>query len=247
MQDKHPFVIGKHRYLSAPGRKTRISDHEAQGHAEKTISLSRKIRGRCQRHWRRFWCLYAVVSIVFLAIFLPVLYVYIFLESTRIYIVIYLLTQYSFLVAVPAIAQRIVDDTALPVYSAEILDPKPGEVSFSLHTSLKVPTGLSIHTDSLNLSLFDREVRPIEPYLTVKLPAYDLKGKTDLIVTQNNTAILSQSKFVDTLKTAVYKKRFTLSAKGSTVGHLGALKAPLTLEKDIELDGMAMIIIFNDF
>ncbi|GLI81809.1 hypothetical protein PoHVEF18_010200 [Penicillium ochrochloron] len=29
-----------------------------------------------------------------------------------------------------------------------------------------------------------------------------------------------------------------MSAKGSTVGHLGALKAPLTLDKDIELDGL---------
>jgi hypothetical protein len=143
----------------------------------------------------------------------------------------------SFLVAVPAIAQRIVDNTNLPVYGAEILDPKPEEVSFTLRTSLKIPMGLRIHTDPLDLSLFNRDITPMEPYLTVGLPAYNLKGETDMTVTKNNTKILNHAQFIDTLTKAVYNKRFTLSAKGSTVGHLGALKAPLTLDKDIELDG----------
>lgn len=144
----------------------------------------------------------------------------------------------SFLVVIPAIGQRIVDDTDLPIYGAEILDPKPDTISFALHTSLKVPGGLRIHTDPLDLSLFDKDSGPKEPYLSVSLPAYNLKGTTDMIITQNNTKILNKSKFIDTLISAVYNERFTLSAKGSTVGHLGKLKAPLTLHKNVELEGM---------
>lgn len=96
---------------------------------------------------------------------------------------------------------------------------------------------LRIHTDPMDLNLFNRDVKPMEPYLTVALPAYNLKGQTDMTVTKNNSKILNQVQFIDTLTKAVYNKRFTLSAKGSTVGHLGALKAPLTLDKDIELNG----------
>lgn len=144
---------------------------------------------------------------------------------------------HSFLVVVPAIAQRIVDDTKLPVYSAQILDPKPDQVTFTLHTSLDVPLGLRIHTNPLNLSLFDRDVQPIDPYLIVSLPAYNLEGKTNMTVTQKNANILDKKQFVKTLATAVYNKRFTLSAKGSTVGHLGALHTSLTLNKDVELNG----------
>ncbi|KAJ5657052.1 hypothetical protein N7507_009002 [Penicillium longicatenatum] len=144
----------------------------------------------------------------------------------------------SFLVIIPAIAQRIVDNTDLPIYSAEILDPKAESVSFTLHTSLSVPVGLQIRTNAFDLSLFDRDVKPIQPYLNVGLPSYTLKGNTDMILTQNDTTILDQAQFVRTLSQAVYNERFTMSAKGKTVGHLGEIKAPFTLNKDIKLDGL---------
>ncbi|KAJ5875744.1 uncharacterized protein N7473_013091 [Penicillium subrubescens] len=182
----------------------------------KTPRRLKHARANVQKHWRRFWCCYLVAAIIFLAIFLPVF----------------------FLVAVPAIAQRIVDDTNLPVYSAQILDPKTQQVSFTLDTSLNIPMGLRIRIDPLDLSLFNRDVQPMQPYLTVSLPSYSLKGNTNLTVTKNNTDILNEDQFIKTLTQAVYNKKFTMSAKGSTVGHLGALKAPLTLNKDIELDGL---------
>ncbi|KAJ5403185.1 hypothetical protein N7509_003056 [Penicillium cosmopolitanum] len=226
--NKQNFVIGDNRNLSSSsqyledeqplskGHKDDVGHIETVNSLKKSPSRTRKARDSCQKHWRRFWCIYAIASIIFLAIFLPVF----------------------FLVAVPAIAQRIVHNTNLPVYGAQILNPKPEEVSFTLQTSLKIPMGLRIHTDPLDLSLFSRDITPVEPYLTVALPAYDLKGETDMTVTKNNARILNQAQFIDTLTKAVYNKRFTLSAKGSTVGHLGALKAPLTLDKDIELDGL---------
>jgi hypothetical protein len=142
------------------------------------------------------------------------------------------------LVAIPAIAQRIVNNTELPVHSAQILDPKASQVSFTLDTSLNIPLGLRLRTEPLDLSLFNRDVQPMQPYLTVSLPTYSLKGDTDMTVTKNNTDILNEDEFIKTLTQAVYNKRFTMSAKGSTVGHLGALKTPLTLDKDVELDGM---------
>lgn len=147
----------------------------------------------------------------------------------------------SFLIIIPAIAQRLVDDTDLPVYSAEILNPKPGDFDFILHTSIHIPLSLHVRTDPLTLNLFNRDVKPMENYLTVDIPAYSLKGKTNLDITRNGTKILDQEEFMHTLEMAVYNQRFTMSAKGFTNGHLGALKVPLTFDKDIELYGMCVI------
>lgn len=127
------------------------------------------------------------------------------------------------------------------MYSAQILNPNVDQFTFILHASLEVPRGLRIRTDPLNLSLFNRDVTPIEPYLTVALPAYSLRGKTDLSITRNFTDIRNMKQFVNTLASAVYNKNFTIAAKGSTNGHLGAIKTPLTVDKDIELKGKLII------
>ncbi|KAJ5224166.1 uncharacterized protein N7469_007669 [Penicillium citrinum] len=226
VNEKNEFVIGFNRNISTLTSKHdgdvsggnqwgEIVHEEDIGSSEKTTWRENKTRV-FKKHWKRFWCCYLVAIVIFLAIFLPIF----------------------FLIAIPAIGQRIVDNTDLPIYGAEILDPKPNRISFTLHTSLKVPAGLRIHTDPLDLNLFNADTAPTEPYISVSLPAYNLKGKTDMTVSQNDTKILNQPEFIDTLTNAVYNDKFTLSAKGSTVGHLGNLKARLTLNKNVELQGL---------
>ncbi|KAL2824453.1 hypothetical protein BJY01DRAFT_165208 [Aspergillus pseudoustus] len=178
-----------------------------------------KRRQRIKRHFARFWCCYLLASIVFLAIFLPVF----------------------FLVAIPAIAQRLVDDTDLPVYAAHITDPKPDRVTFTLDTGLTIPLGLSVRLDAFNLSLFNRDSDPEITYLEVPVPSYKVKGKTNISVTSEDTPVLDQDEFVKTLSQAVYSKRFTMSAIGRTTGHLGAIKAGITLDKDVEINGTFLL------
>ncbi|OOQ89561.1 hypothetical protein PEBR_07759 [Penicillium brasilianum] len=215
-------VIGSSRNVGSNKAPQALGDDlkhvESLGALEKSKSNRslKSFRANVQKHWRRFWCCYLVAIIIFLAILLPVF----------------------FLVVIPTVAQRILNDTDLPVHSAQILDPKVNQVSFTLDTSLNVPMGLRVRTDPISLSLFHRDVQPMQPYLVVNLPSYSLKGNTNMTVTQNNTDILNEDQFIKTLTQAVYSKRFTMSAKGSTVGHLGALNAPLTIDKDIELDGL---------
>lgn len=73
--------------------------------------------------------------------------------------------------------------------------------------------------------------------MVLPIESYDLKGTTNISVKKDDADILNESEFVKTLTDALHKKRFTMSAKGKTIGHLGALKAPLTLDKDVEMDG----------
>ncbi|CAG7953402.1 unnamed protein product [Penicillium nalgiovense] len=215
---KRSFIIGADRSLLLDDKEHGTQHVENVGGREKLEPVGRvkSTQAILLRHWRRFWCCYLLGMVIFLAISLPIF----------------------FLVIIPAIAQRLVDDTDLPVYSAEILDPKPDEVNFVLHTSINIPLSLRVRTDPLSLNLFNRDVKPMKEYLTVDMPAYSLKGKTNLDITKNGTKILDQEEFMHTLEKAVYNERFTMSAKGSTNGHLGALKVPLTFDKDIELDGL---------
>lgn len=144
----------------------------------------------------------------------------------------------SFLVIIPAIAQRLVDDAAIPIKFAQVLQPTPDSITFSLSASLKVPLGLSVTIDPLDLSLFNREVKPMKPYITAPLGRIRLKGESAITVSNQTTKIQDQDEFIKFLSKAVYSKRFTLSAYGKTTAHLGKLKVPLKLDKDIELDGM---------
>ena len=155
------------------------------------------------------------------------------------FVVISYSRSHSFVIIIPAIAQRIVDTTDLPVYSAQILDPTPDSVTFTLHTSLSIPAGLRVRIDALRMTLFNRDVTPIKPYLIVPFSSYSLKGTTSISVTRNNSHIYDKQQLIIALTRAVYQERFTLSAKGSTVGHLGALDAHLSLNKDVELNGMS--------
>lgn len=64
-----------------------------------------------------------------------------------------------------------------------------------------------------------------------------LKGKSDISITNQTTQIRDMDQFTQFLSNAVYSKRFILSAYGKTTAHLGKIKVPLTLDKDVELDG----------
>ncbi|KAL4996719.1 hypothetical protein BDV10DRAFT_202311 [Aspergillus recurvatus] len=198
------------------GKGTEIEHIEAIASGGSLEKQKPKKRQRLKRHFARFWCCYLLGAVIFLAIFLPVF----------------------FLVAIPAIAQRLVEDTSLPIYAAHITNPKPDAVTFTLDTGLSVPLGLSVRLDPFNLNLFNRDSDPEITYLTVPVPEYKIKGKTNLTVTSENTPVLDEDEFVKALTEAVYSKRFTLSALGKTTGHLGAIKAGITLDKDVELNGL---------
>jgi hypothetical protein len=72
-------VIGSSRNLGSKKTPEALSDDvkhvESLGALEKSKSPRslKSFRANVQKHWRRFWCCYLVATIIFLAIFLPVL------------------------------------------------------------------------------------------------------------------------------------------------------------------------------
>ncbi|KKK26950.1 hypothetical protein ARAM_004353 [Aspergillus rambellii] len=212
-------VIRANRGMSNEGPEKDVLGRDKEIEYVEAVAAKKQTIGKCQKikqHFARFRYYYLLAGILFLAIFLPVL----------------------FLLVIPAIAQRVADDTNITVYSATMMNPKPDAVTLTLNTSLAIPLGLRVGIDPLNINLFNRDSNPRITYLTVPLPEYSLKGTTNLVATSNNTPVLDEDEFVRALAMAVYSKKITLSADGEPTVHLGALKAHLRLDKDVELAGL---------
>ncbi|KAL5363594.1 hypothetical protein BJX96DRAFT_178207 [Aspergillus floccosus] len=216
-KSKSTYIDPGKASMDSEGLESRDGSQEETGNY---IGAKReKPRGfwsRLWKHFKRYWLCYGLLGVVFLAIFLPVF----------------------FLVILPAIAQRLVDDAAIPIQSAEVLRPTPDTITFSLAATINVPLGLGVSVDKFNLSLFDRDVKPRKPYVSAELGPVYLKGKSQLTISNQTVKILDEEELTKFLSKAVYSKNFTMSAYGKTTAHLGKLKVPLTLDKDVELAGL---------
>lgn len=143
----------------------------------------------------------------------------------------------SLIYGVPAIAQDIINAVDLPVNAASLMDPTPDTITFGIDTALNIPIKTPIKTEPFTLGLFNRETKPITPWLHASFPEYTIKGFKKMVQTNKDDDILNEEEIIRTLSNAIHSKKFTLSCKGRIMAHLSALKAHLTLEKDIEMDG----------
>jgi hypothetical protein len=134
-----------------------------------------------------------------------------------------------------------VDKAHLDIYSAMLMNPGPDSLTISLSAGFNIPKGFKVRLDPITLSLFNRNVTPIVPYINVSLPEETFEGKATINITNQTVTLLDQDQFIDFLTVAVYGKTFKMSAKGTTTAHLGALKAKLTLNKDVELNGLSTL------
>lgn len=84
MNKKDHFVVGFNRNISTSSSKgdenlvgssqwSEIKHDEAIKYEEKATGRAKKARLDLKKHWKRFWCCYLVATVIFLAIFLPVL------------------------------------------------------------------------------------------------------------------------------------------------------------------------------
>ncbi|KAF2805361.1 uncharacterized protein BDZ99DRAFT_451056 [Mytilinidion resinicola] len=176
-------------------------------------------RRRAYNHLKRRWYFYAAGIVVFLAIFLPIL----------------------FLVIVPALAQRIINVAALPIHWVHILDPKADTVGVSFQASLKVPIGLTVKMDPFTMSLYDQnDDGKSVTYLNANLPDYKLHGNANLTVPYQVDPVLDKPMFSKFMSDVVNNAKFTLKAKslGKVTAHFGKLKAKVNMKKDITLTGL---------
>ena len=129
--------------------------------------------------------------------------------------------------------------------NAQIMDPHPNSIVYSMNGSLSVPKPFSVRMEPVTLSLFIDEGLPqIKPYVEVGLFYPDgttLKGNATVAIADQKAEIKDPGEFVRFLESAVYNEKFFLSARGQTTAWLGKLKAKLKLNKKVELKGLNML------
>ncbi|KAJ6018619.1 hypothetical protein N7499_010189 [Penicillium canescens] len=174
-----------------------------------TRELNRK--EKFARHWKRFWCLHLFVTIIFLAIFLPVF----------------------FLVAIPAISQMVVDKSDLVLVNAAVLNPRPDRIQLTLQSALDLKIALPVRIEPITLDLFVRDAGPENKWATASLDGMVVKGNTTLGVSDVSTPLTNLTTWVEYVHNVVFKETTPLSIKGTTNSYLGVLKSPVTMDKDV--------------
>ena len=200
---------------------------------EATPKLNKKQKFR--RHCARFWCCYLLGAVVLLAIGLPILY-----ESPveRPMTLAFSLTSFRFLVIVPALAQRIVDDTDLPIYRGTLVAVSDNSVRIGIETALTVPGGLSVKLDPLELWLYNKETPGFQPWSMVPLDGQTVSGRTEINVEGQVVGVGNRSELHTFLSGMLYNRTAEISAKGNTTAHLGALNFNVHLDKTVEVDAL---------
>ncbi|KAF4769898.1 hypothetical protein N7455_009314 [Penicillium solitum] len=211
--DDAKYTLGIHRGpLISKG-----DDEGAQlAHVESAGGLSletRKLKRteKFQRHWKRFWCLHLLVTIIFLAIFLPVF----------------------FLVAIPAISQMVVNKSELVLVNASVLNPRPDKIQLTLLSALNLKIALPVRIEPITLNLFVRDTGADNAWGQAKIDGKVIKGNTTLGVSKIETPLTNLTTWNEYVHNVVFEKETALSVRGVTNSYLGVLKSKVTMDKDI--------------
>ncbi|KAJ6140378.1 hypothetical protein N7471_006864 [Penicillium samsonianum] len=202
------YIIGGNRGLLSP-------ESDESGKLEKVGSSvsSNSKRNRFRRHCRRFWCVYLIANVIFLAILLPVF----------------------FLVAIPAIAQLVVNKSDLRIVNAEVMHPTADTVRMTLEAKVNLKIALGVRLDPVVFYIFVRSIGHENAYAGIEIPGQTIKGNYSLGVTDQLTPILNMTSWETFVNQTVFQKETALSLYGVTTGYLGVLKNHITLDKDVAM------------
>ncbi|KAJ5981847.1 hypothetical protein N7522_013475 [Penicillium canescens] len=210
-KEEDKYIIGGNRGLLYPGPDDLAKLEQIES---STRSATRKDKFR--RHCRRFWLCYFIGNVIFLAIFLPVF----------------------FLVAIPAIAQLVVNKSNLVVVNAEVMQPTPDTVQMTLAAKVDLKIALGVRIEPVKFYTFVRKYGHENAWGAIDIPGQTIKGNYTLGVNKQHTPILNSTTWQAFVHDTVFKKETTLSLYGVTYGYLGVLKNHITMDKDVVIPSL---------
>lgn len=143
----------------------------------------------------------------------------------------------SFCICIPAIAQRVVDNSDLVLVTAKLMNPQPDSVVMTIKSALKLPLALPVKIDAFPLSLLVRDMPGNNTYAKVYIPESTIKGNTTLGEDDHPTP-LNLPVWQEFVNRAMFNPSVELSVRGTTVDHLGELTSTVTMNKDVPLRGL---------
>ncbi|KAK9776814.1 hypothetical protein AB5N19_10692 [Seiridium cardinale] len=166
---------------------------------------------KVKRHCGRFKWWYLGAGIILLAILLPII----------------------FLVILPAIVQRIVDNQSLPISGGAFIVLSPTQMMISLDTSLDTP--IPAELDPLTLQLYNHGTPDFSPFLDLDLPEVHINGNTDIKVVNQTVTVINQTELESWFDNIFDQPVTDLSVRGDGTVHLGALHANAYIDKTVQV------------
>ncbi|KAJ6098523.1 hypothetical protein N7467_000058 [Penicillium canescens] len=210
-KEEDKYIIGGNRGLLHPGPDDLAKLEQIES---STRSATRKDKFR--RHCRRFWLCYFIGNVIFLAIFLPIF----------------------FLVAIPAVAQLVVNKSNLVVVNAEVMQPTPDTVQMTLAAKVDLKIALGVRIEPVKFYTFVRKYGHENAWGAIDIPGQTIKGNYTLGVNNQHTPILNSTTWQAFVHDTVFKKETILSLYGVTYGYLGVLKNHITMDKDVVIPSL---------
>ena len=139
----------------------------------------------------------------------------------------------SFLIAIPAIAQLVVNKSDLRIVNAEVLHPTKDTVRMTLEAKVNLKLALGVRLDPVVFYTFVRSAGHENAYAGIDIPGQTIKGNYSLGVTNQLTPILNMTSWETFVSQTVFQKESALSLYGVTTGYLGVLKNHIVLDKDV--------------
>ncbi|KAH6691465.1 hypothetical protein F5X68DRAFT_188556 [Plectosphaerella plurivora] len=205
----------KHGREKTPSGEKSAKHFEKVEYSDDVVVEKLSKRLRLKRHCGRRWKWYLLGTIIFLTIMLPVFFLEIF----------------------PAIAQLMINSSDLPIRSGIIRALDAETIEFSATVGLSVPAGFTVTLEPTTLFFFNRNTQPYSPWIDVSLGEQRVSGDSDLTVDRYVASISDQDEFGKFLDQLFASDETIVSGRADTRVRLGALKADITLDKDIVVGG----------
>jgi uncharacterized protein DUF3712 len=130
-----------------------------------------------------------------------------------------------------------INSSDLPIRTGTIRALDAGTIEFSATVGLSVPAGFTVTIEPTTLSFFNRDADPYRPWVDVSLGEQRVSGESNLAVDRYVAAIKDEDEFGRFLDQLFASDTTVVSGRADTRVRLGALKADITLDKDIVVSG----------
>ncbi|KAI6081853.1 hypothetical protein F4821DRAFT_248372 [Hypoxylon rubiginosum] len=171
-------------------------------------------RQKVRRHCGRFWWWYLIGLIIFLAIFLPIL----------------------FLVIIPALVQKIINDQPMPISGGAFIVLSPDKLNVSITTTLNTPLPADI--DPVTLFMYNKDTPTFSPFVNVTLPPLHVDGQTEIVISEQTVTITNETELITWFGEVFDQPTVKVSTRGDATVHLGKLHSSAHIEKTVEVNSL---------
>ncbi|KAG0633579.1 hypothetical protein HOY80DRAFT_610480 [Tuber brumale] len=187
------------------------------GEGAEYVESSPKRQSKVGRHCRRFWWIW-LISFCLLVLIVMIIVVFAIL---------------------PAVGQKELDKTVLNLHSFTILDPSPTSLFLSLNSTITGAGGIAAHArlEPMEVIFFLENHKPIQPFMSLKLPGIKGGSSVPVITTNVTTNITSVPALTEFSASLLGSETLRVAIRGRTTLWAGKLHTKVNYNEAVTIKG----------